>query len=128
MKFKVGDRVRVIDHQLGLCGFRCVYMIKEMKRLVGKEFTIEKVYPDISYDLKHIKHFTFSDCMLEKVSNNRGKNPRGPDGRYLPKDILDKRLSQLGVDMKEVDRMVWGFKLPKSLTINGVKYVQEEHV
>lgn len=119
MKFKVGDRVRVIEHPVGMCGFRCLYMNQEMKKLVGKEFTIEKAYPDISYDLKHNKHFAFSDCMLEKVSNNRGKNPRGPDGRYMP----------LGsIDIKEVDRMVWGFKLPKSLTINGVKYVQEDYV
>ncbi len=118
MKYKIGQKVRVVNHPLGLCGKHCFEFTKGMLHLKGKEFKIRDSngYEPYAYLLDEVDSYVFSPCMLEST-NNRGKNPRGPDGRYMPIE---------SVDMKEVDRMVWGFKLPKSLTINGVKYVQDE--
>ena len=74
---------------------------------------------------------------VKKMDNNRGKNPRGEDGRFIsriPKK-QDNTYSELYGEWSKVltDKLVtypsgarWTGDLPQSLTINGVTYVKEE--
>lgn len=122
MKFKVGDRVRVKAHQAGLCSDHgCAYMAPEMLGYVGKKFTVGSFHVSYRKNVVFYKFngFLFSNCMLEKVSNNRGKNPRGADGRFMLKK-KDRKT--------EFEHIFWSFDLPDNITINGVKYVKEDHV
>lgn len=76
-KFKVGDRVRVLD------GFKIEgyagSWVPDMQEYVGKVYTVAKIHPSGSYRLKDIP-FVYDERGLERVVNS-GKIVITTDGR-----------------------------------------------
>ena len=76
-KFKVGDRVRVLDGSKIEC--YAGSWVPDMQEYVGNVYTIAKIHPSGSYRLKDIP-FVFDERGLERVVNH-GKIVIATDGR-----------------------------------------------
>ncbi len=108
MKFKIGDRVKLMKSELGID--------KSFIGSIGQIVAISpyQVNTKNTVYFPHSNDYIFlSDDVLEKVSNNRGKNPRDAHGRFVSKRQID------------FDKIFWSVDLPDTMTINGVKYVKE---
>lgn len=134
MKFKVGQKVRVVSHPLGSCGKHCFEFVSGMNGYKGKTFTVRdsnESTPE-AYLLEDIDRFIFSPCMLEKA-NNRGKNKRDSHGRFISNtksnyyDDKFMRLTEKYAKKLDADRKtsVWNLQ-PTHITVNGINYIRED--
>lgn len=87
MKYKAGDKVKIISHELGVCSVLCSEMVGDMLRYVGKKTTVMRVIGR-KYSLSiDDGEWTWSNCMLEPVTKRRNKQPRNKLGQFVGVDV-----------------------------------------
>lgn len=63
MKYKVGDKVIVTDHNYGCCEDNCPGCTFEMKKLKGKILTVKELFSSGNFTVKG-EGFTWSSCLV----------------------------------------------------------------